>query len=274
MPTIAILAGQGDLPLIFAPRAVAKGYRVVVVGLMGEVEPELLQVAHASYQMSLGQWQAVIDVLKKEKVESVYLLGGVSKRLLFGNLQFDHRARELLGSLNERNDNAIIEVFVNDLAREGIVVREQTDLMEDTMLGPGVLTRLQPDGQTWMDIHYGWRIAKALAKLDIGQTVVVKDGAVLALEAIDGTDATIARGGLLAQGGGVVVKVAKPSQDLRFDVPTVGLNTLEAVIRAGLRVLALEAGKTLIIGGDALIKRADQAQISIVMVDYANTTSV
>lgn len=274
MPTIAILAGQGDLPLIFAPRAVAKGYRVVVVGLMGEVEPELLQVAHASYQMSLGQWQAVIDVLKKEKVESVYLLGGVSKRLLFGNIQFDHRARELLGSLNERNDNAIIEVFVNDLAREGIVVREQTDLMEDTMLGPGVLTRLQPDGQTWMDIHYGWRIAKTLAKLDIGQTVVVKDGAVLALEAIDGTDATIARGGLLAQGGGVVVKVAKPSQDLRFDVPTVGLNTLEAVIRAGLRVLALEAGKTLIIGGDALIKRADQAQISIVMVDYANTTSV
>ncbi|NMB46102.1 MAG: LpxI family protein [Firmicutes bacterium] len=273
MPTVGILAGEGNLPLVFAERAVAHGYRIVVVGYSGKVMPELAQAAHAAYPIPLGQWQSIIDVLKQEKIEDVYILGGVSKRLLFSNIQLDERVQRLIGNLKEKNDNAIIEAFVADLAREGLIVRPQCDLLEDIMPGPGVLTSMQPDESDWADIYYGWRVAKALAGLDIGQTVVVKDGAVLALEAIDGTDATIARGGALAQGGGVAVKVAKPSQDIRYDLPTIGPSTLETVIDAGLRVIALEAGKTLVIDSDTLIQRADAAGICIVLVDYQDVAA-
>lgn len=268
MSTMGILAGRGNLPLVFAKRAIAHGHKIVVIGLLGEVMPELARLAKGSYSVPLGQWQSIIDILKEEKIQDVYLLGGVSKQLLFANPQLDQRVLKLMARLPEKNDNAVLEAFVNDLDREGIVVRPQTDMMEDILLGPGVLTKLQPDGRAWTDISYGWHIAKALAGLDIGQTVVVKDGAVLAVEAIDGTDATILRGGALAKGGGVAVKVAKPSQDPRFDVPTIGLNTLETAIQAGLSIIALEAGKTLVIDADVLAKRADEAGISIVLVDY------
>ncbi len=267
MPTIAILAGKGDLPLVAAKAARNRGYRVVVVGVLGEVAPALAQTAHASYPMPLGQWQLIIDVLKKEKVQDAYLVGGVSKGLLFGRLQLDERTQRLLAGLGEKNDNAVIEAFVNDLAQEGITVRPQTDLMEEIMPGPGVLTSRQPTGRNWSDIRYGWRIAKAIAGLDIGQTVVVKEGAILAVEAIDGTDATISRGGRLAQGGGVVVKVAKPAQDLRFDLPTIGLGTLETAVKAGIEAIAMEANKTLVMDKDALIQRADEAGVALVLVD-------
>lgn len=267
MPTIAILAGKGDLPLVAAKAARNRGYRVVVVGVLGEVAPALAQTAHASYPMPLGQWQLIIDVLKKEKVQDAYLVGGVSKGLLFGRLQLDERTQRLLAGLGEKNDNAVIEAFVNDLAQEGITVRPQTDLMEEIMPGPGVLTSRHPTGRNWSDIRYGWRIAKAIAGLDIGQTVVVKEGAILAVEAIDGTDATISRGGRLAQGGGVVVKVAKPAQDLRFDLPTIGLGTLETAVKAGIEAIAMEANKTLVMDKDALIQRADEAGVALVLVD-------
>ncbi|NLY29545.1 MAG: LpxI family protein [Firmicutes bacterium] len=267
MPTTAILAGKGKLPLVAAQGARARGDRVVVVGILGEVDPELSQLAHASYPVSLGQWQSIIDVLKMEKVENAYLMGGVSKELLFGNLTLDERIQRLLAGLREKNDNAVIEAFVNDLVGEGIMVRPQTELLEDIMPGPGVLTSKEPSSRVWADIHYGWRIAKAIAGLDVGQTVVVKDGAVLAVEAIDGTDATISRGGRLAHGGGVVVKVAKPAQDMRFDVPTIGQSTLETAIEAGIQAIALEAGKTMVMDKDALIQRADAAGVAIVLVD-------
>lgn len=274
MPTVAILAGKGNLPLVFAKRAVDRGYRVVVVGLLGEVLPQLTEIAQVTYPVALGQWQTIIDLLQQEKVRDAYLLGAVSKELLFANPQLDSRAQKLLTNLKEKNDNAVIAAFVDDLAREGIVVRPQTDLIGDIMPGPGVLTALEPDPGVWSDIHYGWRMAKALAGLDIGQTVVVKDGAVLAVEAIDGTDATIARGGALARGGGVAVKVAKPSQDMRFDVPTIGIDTLRTAIAAGLRAVALEAGKTLVIDADTLVWQADTAGISIVLVNDQGTCDV
>ena len=274
MPTVAILAGKGNLPFVFAKRAVDRGYQVIVVGLLGEVLPQLAEVAHVAYPVALGQWQTIIDLLKKEKVKDAYLLGAVSKELLFTNPQLDNRAQRLIAGLKEKNDNAIIEAFVDDLTREGIVVRPQTDLIRDIMPGPGVLTTLQPDERVWSDIRYGWRMAKALAGLDIGQTVVVKDGAVLAVEAIDGTDATISRGGALARGGGVAVKVAKPSQDMRFDVPTICLETLKTAIDARLRAVALEAGKTLVIDENTLIQQADTAGISIVLVDYRDMVDV
>ncbi|NLY51598.1 MAG: LpxI family protein [Firmicutes bacterium] len=273
MPTVAILAGKGNLPFVAAQGALARGYRVIVVGLLGEVDPELAQLVHASYPVPLGQWQSIIDILKMEKVENVYLVGGVSKGLLFGKLQLDGRIQRLLAGLREKNDNAVIEAFVNDLAKEGLIVRPQTELMEDIMPGPGVLTSKQPSSRDWADIRCGWRIAKAVAGLDIGQTVVVKDGAVLAVEAIDGTDATISRGGRLAQGGGVVVKVAKPLQDMRFDVPTIGQSTLETAIEAGIQAIALEAGKTIVMDKGALIRRADAAGVAIALVDEENMGS-
>ncbi|MGI6567519.1 MAG: LpxI family protein [Firmicutes bacterium] len=266
MPAIGILAGTGTLPLIVAKQALARGCRVVVVGILGEVEPELAELAHASYAVPIGQWQSIIDTLKRESVQDVYLVGGVSKELLFESLQLDGRIQRLLAGLGEKGNNALLAAFVSDLASEGIVVRPQSELVEDIMPGPGVLTNKQPSSQVWADIRCGWRIAKAIADLDIGQTVVVKDGAVLAVEAIDGTDATISRGGRLAHGGGVVVKVAKPAQDMRFDIPTIGRDTLETAINAGIQAIALEAGKALIMEADLLIQRADAAGVDIVLV--------
>jgi hypothetical protein len=271
MTKVAILAGKGHLPRCFAQRAMAQGYGVVAIDLLGEIDPELAQVANVSYSVPLGQWQMVIDTLKKEDIRDVYLLGGVSKGLLFSNLKLDDRILRLIAGLTEKNDNAIIRAFVQDLAGEGIVVQPQTDLMDDALLGPGVLTTMAPDEHAWADIGYGLRIAKALAGLDIGQTVVVKDGAVLAVEAIDGTDATISRGGGLARGGGVAVKVAKPAQDMRFDVPTIGLDTIETAVAGGLQVVALEAGKTIIVDAESVITRANDAGISIVLVEAEDT---
>lgn len=267
MATLAILAGKGNLPRFFAERAVAKGHEVVVIDFLGETRPELAQLARSNHAIPLGQWQRVIDTLKEENATGVYLLGGISKGLMFSNLELDRRLVGLLANLREKNDNAVIEAFVDDLSGEGIVVRPQTELLEDALLGPGVLTDTAPDDKTLTDIGYGLRVAKVLAGLDIGQTVVVKDGAVLAVEAIDGTDATIARGGSLAKGGGVVVKVAKPSQDLRFDVPTIGLDTIETVIASGLSAIALEAGKTIIVDAQLVVERANRGKVSVVLVN-------
>ena len=263
---LAVLAGKGNLPRFFAERAAARGHEVVLIDFMGEVRPELAQIASSSHFVPLGQWQRVIDTLKQENVTDVYLLGSISKGLMFSNLELDKRLLGLLANLREKNDNAVIEAFVQDLAREGIVVRPQTELLEDALLGPGVLTDIVPDDKALADIGYGLEVAKVLAGLDIGQTVVVKDGAVLAVEAIDGTDATISRGGTLARGGGVVVKVAKPDQDLRFDVPTIGLDTIETVIASGLKAIALEAGRTIIVDVPSVVERANRGKVSVVLV--------
>ncbi|NMB24106.1 MAG: LpxI family protein [Firmicutes bacterium] len=266
MAKLAVLAGKGNLPRFFAERAAARGHEVVLIDFLGEVRPELAQIASSSHFVPLGQWQRVIDTLKQENVTDVYLLGSISKGLMFSNLELDRRLLGLLANLREKNDNAVIEAFVQDLAREGIVVRPQTELLEDALLGPGVLTDIVPDDKALADIGYGLEVAKVLAGLDIGQTVVVKDGAVLAVEAIDGTDATISRGGTLAKGGGVVVKVAKPDQDLRFDVPTIGLDTIETVIASGLKAIALEAGRTIIVDVPSVVERANRGKVSVVLV--------
>jgi len=266
MSKIAILAGKGHLPSVFAERAVARGYHVVAIHLLGETDPQLAQIAHASHTVHIGQWQRIIGLLKQENIQDVYLSGGVSKGLLFSNAQFDARVMGLVAGLREKNDDAIIKAFVHDLAQEGITVRPQTDLVADVHLQPGILTNMELNDEAWSDIRFGFRTAKALAGLDIGQTVVVKNGAVLAVEAIDGTDATISRGGRLARGGGVAVKVAKPDQDMRFDVPTIGLDTLETAIASGLQAIALEAGKTIIVDEKAVIERANEAGLNLVLV--------
>lgn len=267
MHSVAVLAGAGRLPVAFARAAASRGYRIVTVALIPETDKELPAVSDAWYAIPAGRWQDVIDLLKAEGIADVYLLGKVQKGILFTDVELDSRCRRLLGSLQEKNDDAIILAFVKDLAREGITVRPQTDLIGDLMPRAGVLSRTNPDAATWADIRYGCKIARAIAGLDIGQTVVIKSGAVVAVEAIEGTDAAIARGGSLAGKGTVVVKVAKPGQDFRFDVPTIGMRTMETMIKAGVKAAALEAEKTFLIDREEVITRADEAGISVVAVD-------
>ncbi|NLK08375.1 MAG: LpxI family protein [Firmicutes bacterium] len=267
MAKVAVLAGEGNLPKFFTNRALKMGHEVLVIDLTGQPRADLAEVASSIHPVSIGQWQTVIDILKTEEVFDVYFLGNVSRGLLFTNLELDRRLQGLLANLRQRENHAMIEAFVEDLAKEGITVKPQTDFLQDALMGPGVLTETVPTKGIWQDIEHGVKIAKTLAELDVGQTVVVKDCAVLAVEAIDGTDATINRGGTLAKGGGVAVKIAKPNQDPRFDVPTVGPETIKTVIAGGLDALALEAGKTIVVNVAEVIRQADENKVSIVLVD-------
>lgn len=263
MKRIGIIAGYGRLPVIFAREAVKGGYQVFAVGVVPHVNSELAHYAQVRV-LPLGDWQGVLDALHAWNIDDIYLLGKVSKECLYTDGPFDDRFRQIVAALPEKNDNALLLAFVTDLNSEGFVVREQTDLLPSLIPAAGVLSARWPQEQEWQDIALGFRIAKGVAGLDVGQTCVVKDGAVLAVEAIDGTDACIRRGGRLCKEGAVAMKVAKPHQDWRFDVPVIGLTTLEAAIDGKAAVLAFEANATFVMDKEQLVTRADAAGISLV----------
>lgn len=220
--------------------------------------------AAAVYDIFAGRWGSIVDALKREGVERVYLAGKISREHLFAGGEFDDRFRRVISSLSRRNDDALVEAFVEDLAGEGIVVGAQHEYLAHLLTAPGLLGSRRPTEEEWRDIARGFEVAKAVAGLDVGQTVVVKGGAVLAVEAIDGTDAAIARGCALGRGGAVVVKVAKPRQDPRFDVPVIGLDTLRTLAQHQAAVLALEAGRTFFMERQEAVALADAHGIAVV----------
>lgn len=244
---IGILAGYGRLPIAFAIEAKRAGLEVAAIGITPDVDPELCEHVAGLQQLSIGCWQKVIDALRKAQVHDLYLLGKVNKSFLFSGAPVDSRFIRVVSSVRERSDDSIILAFVADLEAEGFVIREQDRLLPALMPQEGLVAGNPPSEQEWHDIEFGFRMARGIAALDIGQTCVVKDGAVLAVEAIEGTDACIRRGGQLGKSGTVVVKVAKPNQDPRFDVPTVGVDTLMSMQEAGARVLAFQAGATFVV---------------------------
>lgn len=261
---VALLAGAGQLPLEFSRAARRHGYGVTVIAISPDVDARLeAEVAHME-RIPLTQWGQVVRALQSSGARQVFVLGKVSKAVLFAEASWDERFRNVVAQARNATDAELLLTFVADLAQEGLHVCEQPSLLPDLFPGPGVLTRRGPSEQEQRDIAFGFRIAKATSALEIGQTVVVKDTAVLAVEAIDGTDATITRGGSLGQGGAVAVKVARPHQDLRFDVPTVGPNTIAAMQASGVGVLAFEAGCTFVIERERMVRDADVAGIAIV----------
>lgn len=268
MAKVGLLAGIGKLPVEFMRAAQSEGYEVVVIAVIPDIEPALAEEADAYYEINVAKLNKILNTLRDEGVKEVTMLGKVTKEILFKGLKMpDMRAIKLLARLRNRKDDTIMLAIVDELAKEGITVADQTIYMKPLMPAPGVLTSKKPTPEQEADIRFGFAVAKQMGGLDIGQTVVVKDMAVMAIEAIEGTDACIRRGGELARGGGVVVKTAKPDQDPRFDVPAVGFRTIESMVAGDCKVLAIEAGRTIFVEQEDVLRVAAKKGIVICAVE-------
>ena len=266
MERIGLLAGVGHLPVEFARAARAEGYEVYAVALLPETD-EGLRAECAGWQyINIAKLGGILKFLQKNDIHKVTMLGKVTKELLMNGRHElpDFKMVTFLATLPNRKDDTIMLGFVRELNKAGIEALDQTELIRILMPETGCLTKRKPTAEEEKDIAFGFRMAKELGRLDVGQTAVVKGLAVMALEAIEGTDACIARGGELARGGAVVVKTAKPGQDRRFDVPAVGLATVETMVRVGAKVLAIEAGRTLLVDREAAVALADAHGIAII----------
>lgn len=267
MDRIGLIAGNGIFPLEFAKAAKQKGLFVVAVAHEEETLPELSELVDSISWIKVGQLGRIIKIFKDQGVKDVLMAGGIRKTRLFSGAMPDLRGAALLARMLYKKDDSILRAVADELESEGITVREST-LYLDTILAPrGVLTKRRPSREEEKDIEFGWQMAKEIGRLDIGQTVVVKGQAVLAVEAIEGTDEAIRRGGRLGNRGAVVVKVLKPHQDIRFDLPAVGRQTIKTMAEVGAACLAVEAGKTIMLEREQFILDADRAGIAVVGVD-------
>jgi len=259
-----LIAGAGRFPLIFAEEARAQGLFLVAIALKGIASKEIEGLASQVFWIEIGEFQKLIDILKKEAVTEVIMAGKIPKTYLFSNAAFDERLLKTLKKIENNNDDSILLALVSELSSEGITVRDSTLYLNNLLIGGGVVTSDELDENEWRDARYGFNIAKQIAGLDIGQTVVVKNRAVLAVEAIEGTDEAIYRGGALGNGGVVVAKVSKPNQDKRFDMPVIGLNTINVMIKAGAKTLVVDAGKTIFLDKEKVISHARLSGVKIV----------
>jgi hypothetical protein len=267
--TLGLIAGRGLYPRQVAELARARGWRVAAVGFHGETDPRLADAVDELTWAYLGELQKIIDTLRGYGAERAVMAGKVLKTHLYGDLgalRLDERAIGLLGSLRDRKDDSILGAVVDAIASEGIDFPDQTVLLPELFGAEGPVSAARPGDAQWADVRFGWPIAKAMGGLDVGQSVVVKDLAVIAVEAIEGTDAAIRRGAELAGPGCCVVKVAKPSQDPRFDVPTVGPRTVAVLVEGRASVLAVESERTVVLERERMVREADAAGIALIAV--------
>ena len=266
METLGLLAGIGHLPVDVARSAKKLGYKVVAIAVVADTDPELPENADVFYTINVGKVGKILQTLKQHDVKNVTMIGKVTKEVLYKNgvMIPDLTTIRVLASLPDRKDDTIMNAIVKLIEDKGMHVMDQTVLIQPLLPEPGVLTKRKPTEQEWEDMRFGFRMAKELGRLDIGQTVVVKNRAVMALEAIEGTDACILRGGFLGKGGVVVAKTAKPAQDNRFDMPSVGTTTLTSMIHAGATGIVIEAGRTLLVDRKRTLAMAEEKGITIV----------
>jgi DUF1009 family protein len=260
---LGLIAGNGQFPFLVADAARRQGRRVVVVAIREETFPELESRVDAIHWVSLGQLGRCIEALKSEGVTEAVMAGQVKHKQIFSGIVPDLKMMSLLGRLAVKNTDSLIGAVADFLAGEGIRLLPSTDLLQDQMASAGAMTHGKPSKDERQDIDYGRKVARTLAGMDLGQTVVIKNRAAVALEAMEGTDEVIRRAGKLAGPGTTVVKVAKPRQDMRFDVPVVGAGTVEVMHEAAARVLALEAGRTLLLDKDRFLAQAESAGIAV-----------
>jgi DUF1009 family protein len=259
-----LIAGNGRFPFLVLEVARSQGIDMAVIALREEASPELEQVARRLHWVSLGELSQAIDLLHQEGVTRAVMAGQVKHNKIFSSIRPDWRLARLLLSLPRKNTDALIGAVAKVLEEEGIALVDSTVFLKPLVPAPGVLTRRAPDAREAADMAYGRAIARHLAELDIGQTVVISDHACVAIEAMEGTDETIARAARIARGKPlVVVKVSKPGQDMRFDVPVVGLSTVEQMKRFRVTALAVDAHRTLLFDRERLIEAADAAGIAI-----------
>jgi DUF1009 family protein len=271
---LGLIAGNGKFPLLVLDAARAQGYEVVVAAIKGETYPEIeSRGAAAVHWLSLGELSRLIETFKKEGVTGAVMAGQVKHKQIFSSIKPDWRLAKLLLSLGTRNTDSLLGGVAKVLAEEGITLWNSTKLLEPLLAKPGVLTRRAPSEDEKRNIEYGRTVARQLAQYDIGQTVVVAEAACVAVEAMEGTDAAIERAGVIMRSlegeastlsrALTVVKMAKPNQDMRFDVPVIGVKTIEVMRGAGASCLALDAGRCLLLDGEAIIHAADAAGIAM-----------
>jgi len=272
---LGLIAGNGKFPFLVLDAARAQGYEVVVVAIKEEAFPEIeSQGAVAVHWLSLGELSKLIETFQREGVKRAVMAGQVRHKQIFSSIRPDWRLAKLLLSLTTRNTDSLLGAVAKVLADEGITLEKSTWLLEPLLGQPGVLAEREPTEQERKNIEYGRTVARQLAQHDIGQTVVIAESACVAVEAMEGTDATIERAGqimrsLLGEASTLsraltVVKIAKPNQDMRFDVPVVGVKTIEVMHAAGASCLALDAGKCLLLDGQKIIDAANAAGITVV----------
>jgi UDP-2,3-diacylglucosamine hydrolase len=271
---IGLIAGNGRFPLLVLDAARSQGHEVVVAAIKEETFPQIeSHGAAAVHWLSLGELSKLIATFKKEGIRRAIMAGQVKHKQIFSSIRPDWRLARLLLSLTTRNTDSLLGAIAQVLAEEGIMLENSTSFLEPLLAKPGVLTKRSPSDQERKNIDYGRALARHLAQYDIGQTVVVAESACLAVEAMEGTDATIARAGHIMKSldsapstlsrALTVIKIAKPNQDMRFDVPVIGPRTIEVMQEAGASCLALDAGRCLLLDGPTILAAADGARIAI-----------
>ena len=273
MTRLGLIAGNGKFPFLVLDAARAQGYEVVVAAIKEEAFPEIEAKGAASvHWLSLGELSKLIDTFKAEGVTRAVMAGQVKHKQIFSSIKPDWRLAKLLLSLGTRNTDSLLGAVAKVLADEGIMLENSTALLEPLLARAGVLTKRTPTEQERKNIEYGRAVARHFAQYDVGQTVVIAESACVAVEAMEGTDATIARAGEIMRSlegdstlsrALTVVKIAKPNQDMRFDVPVVGVKTIDVMSQAGASCLAVDAGRCLLLDGQAVVQAAELADITI-----------
>ncbi len=275
---IGLMAGWGRYPLLVVEALRRQASEVYCLGVIGHADPKLAEICQDFQWSGLGRFGAAIRYFKRHAVTDVIMAGKIHKVVLFKPWMIIRNTPDLrtirmfiphfLTHSKDNKDDTLLGAIVAEFAREGMRFGRPTDYAAELLVSKGQLTRCGPSARQWKDIRFGWKLAKEMGRLDVGQSVAVKDQAALAIEAVEGTDQCIRRAGVLCSSGGFsVVKVAKPQQDMRYDVPTVGLQTLENIAAAGGSVLAIEAGRTILLDGPDVIDFADRHGLAIVALD-------
>ncbi len=266
---IGLIAGAGRLPVEFVRHAPAMGIsKIIAVGFHDCTSADISASVSHFEEIGVGQLGRLIKIFKRHGVNTAIMLGGLAPRLTIANVRLDFRMLALAAKVKDRRADSVLGAIADEMAKDGIHLDDTTNYLPHLLACDGPMTRKKPDKKQWDDIRFGARIALASGELDIGQTAIVRKHAVVAIEAMEGTDACIKRAGTIA-GGAVVVKMAKPNQDLRFDVPCVGPDTIKTMIEAEAAVLALEAGKTFLLDKEHTVDLADRHGIVIIGVDAA-----
>jgi len=271
---LGLIAGNGKFPFLVLDAARAQAFEVVVAAIKEETFPEIESYGAASvHWLSLGELSKLIETFQREGVKRAVMAGQVKHKQIFSSIRPDWKLAKLLLSLTTRNTDSLLGAIAKLLADEGITLEKSTWLLEPLMVKAGVLTRRAPTDQECKNIEYGRAVARQVAQYDIGQTVVIAESACVAVEAMEGTDATIERAGQIMRSlhgdastlsrALTVVKIAKPNQDMRFDVPVIGVKTIEVMKAAGATCLAVDAGKCLLLDGQKVIEAADEARVGI-----------
>jgi DUF1009 family protein len=264
---LGVIAGAGDLPVILIQEAKRMGRQAIVIGITRDAEERLNSLTPEFYQISVGQVKKIINTLVETDARELVIIGKVSKDILFKPMHLDAKAIRILSKLKDKSDSSIFEAIAGEIELAEIKLIDQRTYLKKLLPQKGVMTKHKPSKEQWRDIEYGMDLARKIAELGIGQTVAVRDQIALAIEAIEGTDEAIRRGGKLCSKGGVVVaKAARQNQDFRFDVPAIGPNTIDILVESGAAVLAIESEKAFLLDAEETIQKANKAKISLVVV--------